>query len=1085
MKSILLSVLFVFALQSSRAADYYFSSTTGDDSRSFEQAQNPATPWKSVNKFNAIFSSLKPGDAVYFKRGETFYGGLRISKSGTAGADIRIAAYGSGAKPVISGLTPVSDWKSIGGGVYESASPVSSLSTANMVVKGDKVQQMGRYPNINADNGGYRIFESYSGKTSITDNDGGLANWKGAEVVVRSIQHLLDRATILSNTSTTINHDGTSRVPQSAGYGYFIQNHPNTLDQAGEWYYNPDTKKLRMYSGATAPGTVGISSEEYGAEMVGRDYITFEGLSFEGANAYGFKVYDSHFITINNCDILFAGQDGINGLSSSNTTITNSLIEWSNDSGIKMVWAGQTAKSDATIRGNVVRNTGMFAGMGKSGEVKYMGIVVYGSGNVVEYNTVENTGYCPVYFVYGSNTLIKNNFINKFCMTKNDGGAIYSWNKPPTPSVYTGIKITGNIVMNGVGVREGTPNNATSTHGIYFDNNVANIEVSGNTVTNVDYGLFNYNAYNNNIHHNTFYNNRMRQIDLNHSLADQPLVRNVTVKHNIMVAKTTSQYAAIYRTIGTDIAQFGTMDSNYYARPLNEEGAIRVIIHQFHQGATQIAKNYDLETWKSLYGKDKASKSSPKTFSTTIDPDDVIRFEYNPTQSNKTITLNSGYVDLKGKTYYQNIVLAPYSSAVLLKDNTVKGDEIKTNEPPIVSIISPKVNSNYDSPATVQLSASAEDEDGSISKVEFYNGSTLITTEKLIPYDWTWTNVPEGTYTITAKATDNSGNVTTSEAVTFTVGNNNFPVVEITSPIVNASYSGSSANVRLTANASDADGAISKVQFYNGSTLVKTEYYSPYDWVWKDVPAGTYNLVAKATDNKGNVTTSEAVTFYIGESANEKLASHPTVTLISPKVNESFSDDASVRIIAKASDDGRIANVKFYHGTTLITTEYTAPYDWTWKNVKAGTYNIVAKATDKEGNLTISEEVTITVGKNSSRMASSMRLSGSENNNPAVEQSIASNQTDNVQLAKESTLANFTVFPNPAVDKIKIQFNNFKQVNKTNISIQNMSGNIIRRQSLTLSGNVVEVDVSALSAGMYIISITDNNSIINKEFLKL
>ena len=55
------------------------------------------------------------------------------------------------------------------------------------------------------------------------------------------------------------------------------------------------------------------------------------------------------------------------------------------------------------------------------------------------------------------------------------------------------------------------------------------------------------------------------------------------------------------------------------------------------------------------------------------------------------------------------------------------------------------------------------------AKVEFYNGSTLIITEKSAPYDWTWTNVPAGVYNLTAKATDNSGNVTTSSIVTFIV----------------------------------------------------------------------------------------------------------------------------------------------------------------------------------------------------------------------------------------------------------------------------------------------------------------------------
>ena len=57
------------------AAKYYFSSQSGDDSRTSLQAQNPATPWKTLNKLNT-FMNLQPGDSVLFKRGETFYGTL-------------------------------------------------------------------------------------------------------------------------------------------------------------------------------------------------------------------------------------------------------------------------------------------------------------------------------------------------------------------------------------------------------------------------------------------------------------------------------------------------------------------------------------------------------------------------------------------------------------------------------------------------------------------------------------------------------------------------------------------------------------------------------------------------------------------------------------------------------------------------------------------------------------------------------------------------------------------------------------------------------------------------------------------------
>ena len=59
--------------------------------------------------------------------------------------------------------------------------------------------------------------------------------------------------------------------------------------------------------------------------------------------------------------------------------------------------------------------------------------------------------------------------------------------------------------------------------------------------------------------------------------------------------------------------------------------------------------------------------------------------------------------------------------------------------------------------------------DGRITRVEFYRDSTLLRTEYKYPYTYNWTNVLAGTYTITAKATDNWGAQTVSAPITVIV----------------------------------------------------------------------------------------------------------------------------------------------------------------------------------------------------------------------------------------------------------------------------------------------------------------------------
>jgi RHS repeat-associated protein len=91
------------------------------------------------------------------------------------------------------------------------------------------------------------------------------------------------------------------------------------------------------------------------------------------------------------------------------------------------------------------------------------------------------------------------------------------------------------------------------------------------------------------------------------------------------------------------------------------------------------------------------------------------------------------------------------------------------DQPPTVTLKTPANNSTYVAPAIVPLYAAASDPDGTIAKVEFYNGGTLLGTATSAPYTYPWTAVGAGSYPVTAKAYDNQGATTVSAVANITV----------------------------------------------------------------------------------------------------------------------------------------------------------------------------------------------------------------------------------------------------------------------------------------------------------------------------
>jgi galactose oxidase-like protein/Big-like domain-containing protein len=184
---------------------------------------------------------------------------------------------------------------------------------------------------------------------------------------------------------------------------------------------------------------------------------------------------------------------------------------------------------------------------------------------------------------------------------------------------------------------------------------------------------------------------------------------------------------------------------------------------------------------------------------------------------------------------------------------------LQSDSLPTVTLTQPVDGATFTPPATVDLAATASDADGTVEKVEFFNGTTKLGEDTTAPYSFTWSGVAAGTYTLTARATDDLGGVATSAASRITVSAGNTPpTASITSPADGATFDWK-PTITIAAAAGDSDGSVTKVEFRDGTTVLGADTSAPYSFTWRNVPQGSHVLTARATDNASAVTISSPV----------------------------------------------------------------------------------------------------------------------------------------------------------------------------------------------------------------------------------
>ena len=457
------------------AVTYFVSSSFGDDNNG---GLSEGSPFETVDHVNQL--DLNPGDRVLFKCGDEWRADpLMIIKSGLAGQPITFGSYPAGCanQPLFSGAQPISGWTLDTGNVYYAA--LDSGANAgkfaygvNQLFRSEERLPMGRWPNLNEPDGGYATVDGQPSNSQLTDNQLPVVDWDGAVLHIKSIRWaMLNRKVAGSSGSTLSLEHSVDCWGGCTGWGYFLNNHRDTLDQDGEWFYDAGSKRVYLYSTSGMPadieGSVILTNDgrSWGGITLGLDlddpiaYVTIENLAVERWYRHGIAtptnlhptenhdlilqnntIRDVDSIGINLATWVWGAENGRDGWRGGyNQEIRGNLIERANQMGIN------TFSRYSTFSNNTIRDVARIENLGAVGmgcdyddgnasggictedgdgiRVKIGQANDTGNNNTFDGNRLERIGYNG-FDVFGFSNTFERNVILEACISKGDCGGV-------------------------------------------------------------------------------------------------------------------------------------------------------------------------------------------------------------------------------------------------------------------------------------------------------------------------------------------------------------------------------------------------------------------------------------------------------------------------------------------------------------------------------------------------------------------------------------------------------------------------------------------------------------------------------------
>ena len=629
--------LMVMAPHMAQAGTYYVTSGgTGNDS---DSGINAYQAWATLDKVN---STAVAGDTVLFKTGDTWSGTLRL-KSGVTYATYTPPLVTS-AKPIIRGSVNVGSlsWSLDSGNVW--VADASSVVVNDTDIHGNTIpggisqlffngQRLTRARYPDAGGGEYTKgsksylksgentlkVTSYTQNLEVSSSQATLLAGKdllGADVFVKNNDWFLTRykstaaslgaGNILAlqsedkgnnpshaadrNAPRALDWPGVTDYPigeGEGGYGYWLEGKRWMISQAGEWSYDPATKRLYVWmKDSSSPAGKALTAAVRLHAIAGRNLASVNISNIEVQETRGDAIvidgYDTPVtsLSISDVKVVRAGRKGIYVVHTSDTAtgnINNTVVEDSINEGIDLSGDRRWIETKAK-RINVTNSTVRRAGLGYYAR----GAILMGHRGDALNNLVENSSYIGI--LGGKVNTISGNTVKYSCQGFDDCGAIYTGGSYYSASTYepsttlsayeVGSTISNNFVegilvqgdrLDGSGVSNGYNKGARNTNavGIYLDDFSSLVSVSGNYVTGNDIGMVVHQGSNNTISSNNVVGNRV-QLWMQENLGNHDLMAGNSVTGNVFASASSAPLVYQQSLFGATSA-FASFSGNKYA----------------------------------------------------------------------------------------------------------------------------------------------------------------------------------------------------------------------------------------------------------------------------------------------------------------------------------------------------------------------------------------------------------------------------------------------------------------------------------------------------------------------------------------